>query len=461
MSDIAQNKHEEPVEHTTPVHAVEDSLTLAEAAEQVLRANDHGRHTAPAPDLYPHQWLWDSAFTAIGQRHFDVERAKIEILSLLRAQWHNGMVPHMIMSDAPEYARDRAIWHSDVNPYSPDGIATSGITQPPVLAEAVVQIGKKLKAGERRSWYKKVWPALLAHHQWLYADRDPHGEGLTLQVHPWETGLDNTPPWMAELHEHLLPWWVRVLQATRIEKVLSLFRRDTRLIPVDQRFDNVEAMALFSVQRRLRRKQYDTQKVLAHALFAIEDVSFNSILIRNNTLLTEIAAEIKETVPETLLERMKLTEKRLEDLWDPYAQEYFSRDFVTHRLLKESSIATLLPLYAGSITKERAAELVKLLENEHQFGTPFPVPTAPASSPRFDEDRYWQGPSWVNMNWLIIDGLSRYGYLDHAAALRETTLEMVERSGFYEYFNPKTGEGLGAPHFSWTAALALDLLHKK
>ncbi len=452
---------EEIVEHTTPPHPIEDSFSMAEAAEAVLRANDRGNYTVPAPDLYPHQWLWDSAFIAIGQRHYDVGRAQTEILNLLRGQWHNGMVPHMILNKSPEYARDRTIWHSDVNPNSPDDISTSGITQPPVLAEAVVRIGEKLKAAERRSWYKKVWPALLAHHEWLYADRDPHGEGLTLQIHPWETGLDNTPPWMAELHEHLLPWWIRVLEFTRIEKLLSLFRRDTRIVPVDQRFDNVEALALFDVQRRLRRKAYDTQKVLSHALFAIEDLSFNCILVRNNELLKQIAADIKVELPEALLTRMKLTITRLEDLWDPYANEYFSRDFVTHKLLKESSVATLMPLYAGTVTKERAVELVKLLENEHQFGTAFPVPTAPISSARFDEDRYWQGPSWVNMNWLLIDGLLRYGYKDHAAALRETTLEMVEKSGFYEYFNPRTGQGLGTPEFSWTAALALDLLHKK
>jgi glycogen debranching enzyme len=63
------------------------------------------------------------------------------------------------------------------------------------------------------------------------------------------------------------------------------------------------------------------------------------------------------------------------------------------------------------------------------------------------------------MNWLIIDGLKRYGYKDHAAALTESTLEMVARSGSSEYFDPLTGEAAGAPNFSWTAALVIDLLH--
>jgi len=48
-----------------------------------------------------------------------------------------------------------------------------------------------------------------------------------------------------------------------------------------------------------------------------------------------------------------------------------------------------------------------------------------------------------NMNWMIIDGLKRYGFKDHAAALRESTLELITKSGFYEYFDPVTGEPLG------------------
>jgi hypothetical protein len=58
---------------------------LLEEAKKVLKANDHGSFTVPAGDLYPHQWLWDSCFVAIGLRHIDVKRAKAELTSLLRS----------------------------------------------------------------------------------------------------------------------------------------------------------------------------------------------------------------------------------------------------------------------------------------------------------------------------------------------------------------------------------------
>jgi hypothetical protein len=449
-------------EQTTEPEPVAE-LNFEDAAKAVLAHNDHGNFTFPSPTLYPHQWLWDSCFIAIGLRHADIERAKIEILSILRGQWANGMVPHMIITPREHlpdkaYKKHSSIWRSWLNPNAPDDVETSGITQPPMLAEAVVRIGEKLKLAERRSWYKMVYPALLNYHQWLYRERDPHDEGLVLLIHPWETGLDNTPPWMHELHEHLLPWWVRALERTKLEKLMTPLRRDTRIVPVDQRFSNIEALALYDVQRRLRRKAYEIDKILDHSLFAIEDLAFNSIFIRANTHLKQIAKTLREELPAELLDSMTKTETAFEQLWDPFSGEYFSRDFVTHHLIKVSSVAALLPLYGGSISQERAKSIVGLLENTHRFGPAYPVPSAPLDSPYFDANRYWQGPAWVNINWLVIDGLKCYGFHKHAEALIESTLEMIEKNGFYEYFNPQTGKGAGIDNFSWTAALAIDLL---
>jgi glycogen debranching enzyme len=82
----------------------------------------------------------------------------------------------------------------------------------------------------------------------------------------------------------------------------------------------------------------------------------------------------------------------------------------------------------------------------------------PKNSSFFDPYKYWQGPTWVNTNWLVIEGLKRYGFDAEAANLRDRTLEMVAKGGMYEYFNPINGRPSGAPNFSWTAALTIDLL---
>ena len=433
------------------------SSQLRERAIEVLKQNDRGLYTIPAQGLYPHQWLWDSCFIAIGLRHVDVERAKIEILSMLRGQWSNGMVPHMIFTPGiKQHRSEHGIWQSWLSPFAPEDLSTSGITQPPMLAEAIVRIGELLEPVERRSWYRQVFPALLSYHQWLYRERDPHQEGLALQIHPWETGLDNTPPWMFELQEHLLPWWIRAVQKLHIDKPASWLRRDTRFVSSSQRPSTIEAMALYDAQRRLRRKAYNIDMILDHSLFAIEDLTFNCILLRANKHFLDIAKAIRADVPAELLTVIEKAHKTFDELWDPYTEQYYSRDFITHRLLKESSCAALLPLYAGVISKERAALLVKSMENEHIFGPPYPVPSVPLNSPWFDAERYWQGPTWFNINWLVADGLRRYGYKAHAEALIEGSLELVEQHGFYEYFNPLSGEPLGAANFSWTAATTLD-----
>jgi hypothetical protein len=438
-----------------------DSDDIRITAKTVLEANDRGLYTMPANGLYPHQWLWDSCFIAIGQRHYDVERAKQEILSLFRGQWSNGMLPHIVFSRGHEYRRDQNFWHSKLSPFAPDDIATSGITQPPMVAEAIVRIVEKQPLTELRIWYSQVFPGLLAYHEWLFTERDPHDEGLVLQIHPWETGLDTTPPWMSEMHDHLLPGWIRVIQTLHVDTVVGMFRRDSHVEPRGKRYPTVDALAMFDAQRRMKRKAYNIQHILDHSLFAIEDLAFNSIFLRANQHLLDIARTLRASVPEGLLARIKQSAKTFEELWDPYTESYYPRDFITHRLLKVPSIAGLLPLYAGTISRERAEILVKSLENEHMFGPAFPVPSVPLNSPWFQPDAYWQGPTWVNTNWLIIDGLRRYGYKEHADALTEVTLELVKKHGFAEYFNPLDGSPHGARDFSWTAALAIDLLESE
>ena len=431
---------------------------LLDKAAEVLKSNDRQEWTIPAGGLYPHQWLWDSCFIAIGLRHLDTERAQTELRSLLRGQWSNGMLPHMIFDPGAEDKKSRRRERSYLSPYAPDDVATSGITQPPMLAEAVTRIGQKLKMPERRTWYKEILPGLVRHHEWLYADRDPHHEGLVLLIHPYECGLDDTPPWISELRKHSMPLWIEIVESLRLGWIANFVRRDTRFIAPGQRMSNIEAMAYWAAMRRIRRKAYNSEAILSRSLFAVEDLSFNCILIRANKCLADIAKTAGYELPKSLSGRMDKTSKALEELWDEPSGQYYSRSFISHKLIEESTIATLLPLYAGSISKERAAHLVGLLKRQRLFSTSWPVPSVPLDSPYFNPNRYWQGPTWVNTNWLIIDGLKRYGYTDEAKVLTDRTIQMVAKSGFYEYFNPLNAGPAGAADFSWTAALTIDLL---
>jgi glycogen debranching enzyme len=86
------------------------------------------------------------------------------------------------------------------------------------------------------------------------------------------------------------------------------------------------------------------------------------------------------------------------------------------------------------------------------------VPSYDLTGPAFDPARYWRGPSWFNVGWLLHRGLRHYGAALDAKRLREDLLEAAGRTGFAEYVDPHSGDGRGIRSFSWTAATALDLI---
>jgi glycogen debranching enzyme len=71
--------------------------------------------------------------------------------------------------------------------------------------------------------------------------------------------------------------------------------------------------------------------------------------------------------------------------------------------------------------------------------------------------RYWRGPTWVNAAWLCWLGLVRLGYDEAAAQLARRLGDAVAAAGLREYYDPRTGAGMGAHEFGWSS-LVLELL---
>jgi glycogen debranching enzyme len=72
----------------------------------------------------------------------------------------------------------------------------------------------------------------------------------------------------------------------------------------------------------------------------------------------------------------------------------------------------------------------------------------------------WRGPTWVNVNYLLIEGLRRSGYPEVSRELRRRTLDLVDyQADIFEYYNPETGEpcSKAASLFGWSAALLIEL----
>ena len=435
-----------------------DEETLAAAARQVLAENDLGGFTKPAPRQYPHQWTWDSALIAIGWAAGGapgaLPRAREEVRRLLRGQWRNGMVPHVVYHTGPsDYFPDPAFWQIEGSPDAPV-VATSGITQPPILATAVRRLYEHDSDGEEsRAFVREVYPALLAWHRWFFRERDPQGEGLVCIVHPWESGLDNSPRWDAALAR----------MAT--DAVPPYRRRDTVHVAAAERPTNQDYDRFVLLIDLFRTERYDQAAILARSPFLIQDTLFNAVLYRANADLRALATAIGEPTAEIAGWLARQAEAFATKLWADDVGLYRDYDLRAQESIPANTIATFVPLYAGIPDAATAARLVEEhLANPAEYapgGAPatiYGVPSAGKNGATFDPRRYWRGPVWVITNWLIMQGLRRYGYTDLAATLRRQTLDLVARAGFREYFDPLTGEGSGSAGFSWSAALTLDLL---
>jgi hypothetical protein len=130
-----------------------DRQKLHDQAIAVLKGNDLGDSTRPAPRLYPHQWLWDSCFIAIGLRHVEPMRAAQELQSLFRGQWQNGLLPHEIFNSDTNYHAGPDHWESSRIKAAPRNVRTTFMTQPPMVAEAAVLVGEKLTPDQRSKFF--------------------------------------------------------------------------------------------------------------------------------------------------------------------------------------------------------------------------------------------------------------------------------------------------------------------
>jgi glycogen debranching enzyme len=109
---------------------------------------------------------------------------------------------------------------------------------------------------------------------------------------------------------------------------------------------------------------------------------------------------------------------------------------------------------------EISERLVAHLTDERQFWSRYPVPTVAMDDPKYNPAQMWRGPTWVNVNYLLIEGLQRSGYQDLARELRRRTLDLISsRDDIYEYYDPVSGQNPpnAASMFGWSSAVFIDL----
>jgi glycogen debranching enzyme len=416
---------------------------LKERAIAILRENDRGSYTVPTKGLYPFQWNWDSCLTALGQRHFDEDRAWTEIETLFEHQWPDGMVPHIVfhvMDDG--YFPGPDVWATG------RPTATSGITQPAVAGFAVNRLWRSSPDRARiEDRARRLLPKVAAWHRWFFRDRDPEGEGLVAIIHPWESGRDNSIDWDA------------AFERVPTEGIAPYTRRDTQHADPAHRPTKAQYDRYLWLVERFRGLGWDNTRLHDASPFQVVDPGFNAILLRACTDLAELAQDLGEI--DMADENRRFADNGLaamEMLWSDAHGQYLCRDRTTGALIDSASIGGLLAAFAA-IPHERAADLAATV-GARAKACRFIVPSHDPLDSRFEAKRYWRGPVWLVVNYMIADGLARAGQEDAAGAITRSSLQLIGESGFAEYYDPHTGEPCGGGSFTWTAAMVLEFLSR-
>jgi glycogen debranching enzyme len=414
---------------------------MIDQAKSVMRKNDRGSYTVPTHGLYPFQWNWDSALCALGFAHFDEPRAWTEIETLFAHQWEDGMVPHIIFHQKDEgYFPGPDVWATG------RAVPTSGITQPPVAGFAARRIfdraqDKALAASKARA----LLPRIHAWHQWFFANRDPKGTGLVAIIHPWESGRDNSVDWDA------------AFERVPTEGVQPFTRRDTsHANPAHRPTDEQYKRYIWLVQK-FRSLGWDNAQLHDASPFQIVDPGFNAILIRSCVDLADLAETLGER--EIAAQSREMANKAIaamESLWSDQHGQYICYDRAIGALVDSASIGGILAAFAP-IPVARAKAISDRIEVLAKSCT-YLVPSHDPTSPEFDALRYWRGPIWLIVNYMIADGLENAGRTVMADRINRDCLRLIEQSGFAEYYGPINAEACGGDAFTWTAAMVIEIL---
>ena len=412
-----------------------------ERAIGVLKENDRGRYTVPTKGLYPFQWNWDSCLTALGQRHFDEDRAWTEIETLFEHQWPDGMVPHIVFHVEDDgYFPGPDVWRTG------RPVKTSGITQPAVAGFAVRRLYDAATDRPRvAARARALLPKIDAWHRWFYENRDPQREGLVAIIHPWESGRDNSIDWDA------------AFERVPTDGVEPYVRRDTQHADPAHRPTKEQYDRYIWLVQRFRGLAWDNSKLHDASPFRIVDPGFNAILIRACADLADLADALGETKLATAnRERAEKGVAAMERLWSERHGQYLCLDRTTGELVDSPSIGGLLAAFAA-VPPGRAAAVARTIDRLAE-AVAYIVPSHDPSDPRFDSKRYWRGPAWLVVNYMIADGLAQAGETAVAERIRDSSLELIAESGFAEYYDPISGEPLGGGRFTWTAAMVLEFV---
>lgn len=150
-----------------------------------------------------------------------------------------------------------------------------------------------------------------------------------------------------------------------------------------------------------------------------------------------------------------------EKLFDEESGFFVDFDKKKKRFSKHITVAGFMPLYSGIASAEHAMKCIEYAKSEEGF---YPLmPTLSYSDKKYKSDGYWDGPCWLNTAYFALKGIYEYGARDVAYDICQKILDVVkeEKASIFERYDSKSGKGLGAEEFGWSAAFVISLIKLK
>jgi glycogen debranching enzyme len=387
-------------------------------------------YIAPALKPYPFQWFWDTCFhVVILARLGEHDLAKRNLRSLFAMQEENGFVGHMIFwkqllpKRRTDVMQARPTWEA-LRPHM------SALIQPPLAGVALHTL---YEACGDRVYLGEMYARVKRHHEWLARNRDFDGDGLLTIITPFESGMDWKPSY---------------------DPVLGYAQRVTpqRLYTSRLYWKGV------SVDLHNFLLRYDLARIRRRGRFLVKDAGFNAIYAWDLECMERLAPLAGDDPAVFAQRRQRVLKSMLELMYDEEDAAFF--DVQGSEKMRVRTPTIFFPL-ALEIDERIAARVLDAhFERKDGFGSSLPLPSVELRDPAFfagETPFLWRGPTWAFINWFLYHALRKRGFEERAARLRRSLWQAIEKSGFREYYDPFTGEGLGAREFTWSGLL-LDML---
>ena len=211
---------------------------------------------------------------------------------------------------------------------------------------------------------------------------------------------------------------------------------------------------------------------------SFEALDLNCMLVMEAKSLEKMAVQLH--LPEEAAAWRKDYRQRSrlinQTFWDPVNHFYYNVDKTTHTFtykkkddLKRDEIIGFLPLWAGVADKKQAAWLVKHLTDTASFWRRYGIPSLSAADPYYNPRGYWNGPVWVQWNYLIERGLLDYGYKKVAQQLVQKVSDnmiavLKKDHELWEFYDPDSVWGGYHRTYIWAGIInrmIMDLQYSK